>query len=154
MASMSCNKAIKIAIIFTSVSGNTEEVAAIIHSLVGGDCFHVNSFNLTSLETYDAVLVGSYTWGRGELPAEMIPLYEAFESQDVQHLVTGIFGTGDSMYADFCGAVDILRDMLAVHTDLTVTLKVEQMPQSSDIVKCQKFVERIWEKLDKKMVKI
>jgi flavodoxin I len=137
----------KIAMIYTSGTGNTEEVASLIHSLVGGDLYHVSQFPMSNLSTYDAILVGTYTWGNGELPTEMIPLYRAFEEQVVQRVITGVFGTGDSFYPKFCGAVDEFRDMLAVHTNLAVTLKIEQAPQQEDIEKCRKFVDRILTRL-------
>jgi flavodoxin I len=140
----------KVAIIYTSGTGNTEEVTTLIHSLIGGDVFHVNQFSMSNLSTYDAVLVGTYTWGNGELPIEMIPLYRAFEDQDVQRVITGVFGTGDSFYPKFCGAVDEFRDMLAVHTNLAVTLKIEQAPQYEDLEKCKKFVDRILTRLEMK----
>jgi flavodoxin I len=96
------------------------------------------------------VLVGSYTWGSGEIPHEMIPLYKAFEVQNVQDVITGVFGTGDRFYSEFCGAVDLFRDMLAARTNLTVTLKIELMPQSEDKGKCQQFVDRILTRLKSK----
>ncbi|WP_456276174.1 flavodoxin domain-containing protein [Bacillus sp. AK128] len=133
----------RLAIIYTSGTGNTEEVASIIHSYIGGELYNVHHFPLTDLEKYDAVLIGSYTWGNGNLPREMIPLYQAFEAQDVEHVITGVFGTGDSFYPNFCGAVDELRDMLSFHTNLAVTLKIEQRPQREDIEKCKLFVDRI-----------
>ncbi|GAA0343983.1 flavodoxin [Bacillus carboniphilus] len=133
----------RIAIVYTSVTGNTEEVAVTLHSMIGGDLIKVQSFDVGKLCQYDAVLVGTYTWGSGEIPVEMRRLYEAFEQQTVEHLVTGVFGTGDRCFAHFCGAVDRFRDMLAVHTNLAVTLKIEQRPQPEDIAKCQKFVELV-----------
>ncbi|QOR67871.1 flavodoxin domain-containing protein [Cytobacillus suaedae] len=138
----------KIAIIYTSSTGNTAEVAHTIHSLIGGELFKVNTFNLSELAMYDAILVGSYTWGNGEIPREMTSLYEAFSRQELQHVVTGVFGTGDRFYPKFCGAVDLFRDKLALHTSLAVTLKVEQMPQNEDIEKCRTFVNRILTRLE------
>jgi len=139
MVSMNC----KVAIVYSSVTGNTEEVATLIHSIIGGELFPINQFPLSDLATYDAVLIGTYTWGSGEVPSEMISLYEAFEKQNVEHVITGVFGTGDSFYPHFCGAVDLFRDMLCVHTNLAVTLKIEQRHQRGDLLKCKQFTERI-----------
>ena len=87
--------------------------------------------------------------GDGEIPTEMIPLYQAFENQNVKHILTGVVGTGDRFYPHFCGAVDEFRDMLYVQTNLTVTLKVELSLQQSDMSRCTKFVELILQRMKK-----
>ena len=53
------------------------------------------------LTEYDAVIIGTYTWGDGDIPTEMLPLYRAFENQEVSKIVTGIVGTGDRFYPNF-----------------------------------------------------
>ncbi|WP_246943758.1 flavodoxin domain-containing protein [Bacillus pinisoli] len=140
----------RVAIIYASGTGNTEEVATAIHSYMGGELYKVGDFPLSQLTHYDAILIGSYTWGNGELPKEMRSVYQAIEELSLKSLVTGVFGTGDSFYPKFCGAVDVLRDMLAVHTNLAVTLKIEQMPQAEDFVKCRMFVDRVLARLEGK----
>jgi flavodoxin len=42
----------KIAIIYASVTGNTEEAARIIHSFIGGELYNIHSFNLSTLEIF------------------------------------------------------------------------------------------------------
>jgi flavodoxin I len=140
----------KVAIVYTSGTGNTEEVATIIHSLMDAELFTVTQFILSDITKYDAIIIGTYTWGDGDIPVEMLKFYKAFELYDVQHLVTGIFGTGDSCYPKFCGAVDQFRDMLYAHTNLAVTLKIEQMPQLRDVHRCEKFVDFILSRLEQK----
>lgn len=135
-----------LAIVYSSKTGNTEELVKELYRLfllnnVKVDLFRVDEFNLDSLQNYEAVIIGTYTWGAGEVPTEMLPLYQAFETQNVKHMITGVVGTGDRFYAHFCGAVDEFRDMLYVKTNLAVTLKVELSPQGKDLEKCQKFVE-------------
>lgn len=105
--------------------------------------YRVEEFPLSELSSCDVVLVGTYTWGSGEIPEEIQGLYEAFENLERKQLQTAIFGTGDSFFAEFCGAVDRFRDMLYVKTHLIATLKVELMPQPSDIMRCEKLVSLI-----------
>ncbi|WP_428911520.1 flavodoxin domain-containing protein [Niallia sp. Krafla_26] len=136
----------KIALVYASKTGNTEELVNVLYQLflkqaVDVNIFKICEFSLESLPTYDGIIVGTYTWGDGEVPIEMVPLYQAFENQDIHYQTTGIVGTGDCFYPHFCGAVDRFRDMLYVHTSLAVTLKVELSPQASDREKCHKFVE-------------
>ena len=144
----------KMAIIYSSRTGNTEELIQYLNELflshfVKVDLYQVGKFSLSRLPEYDVVVIGTYTWGKGEIPPEMVLLYEAFENQNVKHILTGVVGTGDRFYSHFCGAVDQFRDMLYVQTNLVVTLKVELSPQQSDRDRCTKFVKLILERMKK-----
>ena len=145
----------KMAIIYSSKTGNTEELIQYLNKLflshfVKVELYQVGQFSLSKLPEYDVVVIGTYTWGKGEIPTEMIPLYQAFENQNVKHILTGVVGTGDRFYSHFCGAVDGYRDMLYVQTNLTVTLKVELSLQQSDMSRCTKFVELILQRMKNK----
>ncbi|WP_066191975.1 MULTISPECIES: flavodoxin domain-containing protein [Gracilibacillus] len=138
----------KAAVIYTSVTGNTATLAEMIHEHmekrgVVTDLIPVDDFNPAQLTDYDIIAVGTYSWDNGELPMEMEELFEAFEDEDVQQITTGVFGTGDSFFASFCGAVDLFRDMLYAQSNLAVTLKVELTPQKGDISKCDTFCDRL-----------
>ncbi|MEK4148877.1 flavodoxin domain-containing protein [Robertmurraya sp. FSL W8-0741] len=142
----------KLAIVYSSISGNTEELAHMImeqFKLKGLDiaCYRVEDFPLHLLPTFDGLLIGTYTWGDGEVPLEMIPLQTQLNSRSWEHLITGVFGTGDSFYPKFCGAVNAFRDSLKDKTNLAVTLKVELLPQESDMGRIATFVDRIIERM-------
>jgi flavodoxin I len=146
MGLMSCK--MKIAIVYSSVTGNTRELADVIYRNFLGHSvdvmiYKIEDFRSSSLNHFDAVAVGTYTWGDGEIPREMWKLYHAFESLGNKDLVTAVFGTGDSFYPKYCGAVDLFRDMLYVHTNLAATLKVELLPQIQDFQRSQQFVKSI-----------
>lgn len=137
----------KAAIIYASITGNTNVLAEQVYqemhaSGISADLIAIDDFDYDTLTNFDIVVVGTYTWDNGEIPLEMDELYTAFETQQVKHIRTGIFGTGDSFYPYYCGAVDLFRDMLYVHTDLTVTLKVELMPQQNDYSRVKQFCDR------------
>lgn len=145
---VSTNYKPEIAIVYTSVTGNTEAAAIILQDAAAARSLNikmwtVQDFPISEIPHCDAILVGTYTWGKGEIPKEMDSLFEAFERLNRKELVTGVFGTGDSFFADYCGAVDQFRDMLFVHTSLAATLKIELAPQEKDIEKCRKFVESV-----------
>lgn len=138
----------KAAIIYTSVTGNTSVLAEEIYQEMKShisdmDFLTVDQVDYDALADYDVIAIGTYTWGSGDLPAEMDDLFFEIEEQDLRHVVTGIFGTGDSFYPYFCGAVDRFRDMLYVHSELAVTLKVELLPQNEDFRKIPVFCERL-----------
>jgi flavodoxin I len=147
----------KLAIVYTSVTGNTEEVASILYqtskqNFTDVSLYPINKFPMANFEEFDAIMVGTYTWGNGEIPREMVAVYKAFEHANKKNLVTGVFGTGDSFYPHFCGAVDAFKNMLYVHTTLAATLKIELMPQVGDLKRCNQFVESIANRVNPLMV--
>ncbi len=63
----------KVIMVFTSMTGNTEEMAEAIAQGVREqgvelDVKEVLDATATELEQYDGILLGAYTWGDGELP--------------------------------------------------------------------------------------
>ncbi|MDX5476367.1 MAG: flavodoxin domain-containing protein [Bacillaceae bacterium] len=143
----------KAVIVYTSVTGNTETLAKMIQSSLMSyfecvDIFKIEEFSLGKMEEYAVVVIGTYTWGNGAIPKEMVELYTAFEALDTKHITTGVFGTGDTFYPHYCGAIDKFRDMLFIQTNLAVTLKVELLPQAQEEKKCRKFAKILFERLN------
>ena len=154
MALTSCNR--RVAIVYASVTGNTEDAAETIKTIalekgLEAELWRVEEFPMAELSRCGIVVVGTYTWGSGEIPREMRGLFEAFEKLGRKELVTAVFGTGDSFFAEFCGAVDRFRDMLYVHTDLTATLKIELRPQEQDYERCEKLIASIEERIEQRL---
>lgn len=130
----------KIAIVYHSAGGNTKALAEALASLLPeAELFRTSEFDTGILPEYDALIIGTYTWGNGELPAKTAAFYAELEQLPISHLKTGVFGTGETNYNHFCGAVDHFRDMLFAKSQLLVTLKIEQMYQESDLPRLQKF---------------
>lgn len=133
----------KAALIYSSITGNTLEIVKRLEAYLSSDLLleviSIENFKLATLTDYDLIIIGTYSWGDGEIPLEMEPLYEAFERADTKHIKTAVFGTGDSFYPHFCGAVNEFRDMLYVQTTLLATLKIELSPQPSDEERIRKF---------------
>lgn len=140
----------KAALIYSSITGNTLEVVKRLETYLSRDLLleviSIEEFKLATITNYDLIIVGTYSWGDGEIPLEMEPLYEAFENEDTKHIKTAVFGTGDSFYPHFCGAVNEFRDMLYVQTTLLATLKIELSPQPSDEERIRKFATILLEK--------
>jgi flavodoxin I len=142
----------KIAIVYSSVTGNTEELGQMVASCFRGfsiatQMYRVEEFPTSRINEFDGLVIATYTWGNGEIPTEMMDLYRVIERQDVRDLSTAVVGTGDSFYPSFCGAVDEFRDMLYVHTSLVATLKVELQPRLKDFARCEKLVELMMERI-------
>src|SRR5699024_3450143 len=64
------------------------------------------------LMEYDAVLVGTHTWDDGGMTYEVEDFYEDVEEADLTGKVFGVFGSGDSFYDIFGGAVDLIGDRI------------------------------------------
>lgn len=146
----------RIAIVYSSVTGNTKELAEIVQSKfhersVDAELFTVKEFPLENLSAYDGLVLGTFTWSNGWsngcTPRVMKRMYRYIEDVNRKPLATAVFGTGDRFFPDFCAAVDEFRDMLYVKTSLAVTMKVELRPQSEDIAKCGRFADRLIEKV-------
>lgn len=145
----------KVAIVYCSNTGNTKEVAlglsaAFQRAGCKVDVYGHREFYKSILHEYDAVILGTYTWGDGEIPEKFKPVVDEFKHKrnEFFRLVTGVFGTGETCYPKFCGAVDHIEIVLYTWTDLTVTLKVEQSPQQSDMDKFPVFVNHIIKELE------
>ncbi|MCD5323293.1 MULTISPECIES: flavodoxin [Pontibacillus] len=106
-----------ILIAYASMSGNTEEIADHIMSVLE-DSGHsitleeMDELNPQDLLDYDAVLLGSYTWGDGDLPYEVEEFYEEMEEVDLNGLPAASFGSGDTSYPKFCEAVNLFQSRL------------------------------------------
>ncbi|MRG87566.1 flavodoxin domain-containing protein [Salinibacillus xinjiangensis] len=142
----------KVAIVYTSVTGNTEGLAnRIAQQFERCQCeveeYRVEEFLLEWVKDFDILVIGTYTWGNGEVPEKMKPLLRDLQRLELPHLVTGVFGTGDRFFPHFCGAVDHFKNVLMNRTKLAVTLKVELFPQKQDETKCLKFVEKCMMKM-------
>src|SRR5688500_11895035 len=64
------------------------------------------------LVEYDAVLIGSHAWDDGAMPYEVEDFYEEVEEVDISGRLFGVFGSGDSFYDIFGGAIDLVADRL------------------------------------------
>lgn len=132
----------RIAIVFHSAGGNTKALADTISAELNGnqvDVFRMRDFDVSCLARYDGLVVGTYTWGDGDLPARAKSFFANLEESDLSHLVTAVFGTGETNYRAYCGAVDRFAELLYMRSLLAVTLKVEQMYQPSDLERIKKF---------------
>ncbi|MWC27772.1 flavodoxin [Paenibacillus sp. MMS18-CY102] len=142
----------KVIIVFASMSGNTEELSDAIAEGVKAAGLepvvkNVMDTEASQLEQYDAIIIGAYTWGDGELPDEMLDYYEAMDGLDLNGKQAAVFGSGDSAYDIFCGAVDTLEQKLkdrgaAIAAD---SIKVELNPTNEETEQCRALGRRLAE---------
>ena len=128
------------------MSGNTEYIANLIgegfkQTGTSVEIKDILEIDVKELQNYDGILLGAYTWGDGELPDEFIDFYEEMDSLNLQGKIATAFGSCDSSYEHFGGAVDILLEKLKMlGADVVLEgLKIEQTPTGTDKEKCIRF---------------
>ena len=104
-----------IAVIYGSTTGMTAEVAANIASALGAECLNVAEVSADTLTGFDALVLGSSTWGAGDLQDDWEANIGVLEGASLAGKKVAVFGTGDSLgFADtFCDAMARLRDAAA-----------------------------------------
>lgn len=106
----------KAVIVYGSVTGLTEEIAFTLGKEIGKkyDTTVINALDARpqDLQEADIILLGSSTWGVGELQMDMIPLNDSLQDMDLKSKRAAVFGLGDSAYKKFCSAVNTLEKSL------------------------------------------
>ncbi|MBD2872887.1 flavodoxin [Paenibacillus arenilitoris] len=107
----------KILVVYASMTGNTEEMAEAIAEgarEAGAEVVAKDAFDASpdELAEYEGIIIGAYTWGDGELPDEFLDFYEGMESLELGGKRAAAFGSGDTSYPIYCGAVDLIEERL------------------------------------------
>lgn len=106
----------KLLVLYTSKTGNTQSFVDWFGEqfLNQFDITYFNLYrdkNLTNIEQYDIITLGSYTWANGKIPVEMKRF--VIENRELlQEKVAFLFGSGITIYAHFCAALDSIQIIL------------------------------------------
>lgn len=106
----------KVCVVYGSSMGNTEEAANLIAAELGvDDIYNIGSTSADVLNGYDKLVIGTSTWGNGDLQDE----WDSFDidSINVKDKTIALFGMGDSSsYSDtYCNAMGILYDKFSAN---------------------------------------
>lgn len=106
----------KIGIFYGSATGTTEKVArriAVLLSVPEEDIHDVSATAPSAVGPYDILVMGSSTWGSGEMETAWYDFTDALEVLDLRGKKAALFGCGDQTMEDtFCSAVGELYDRL------------------------------------------
>lgn len=107
----------KTAIFYGSSSGTTEDVAKRIATKLGiesSDIYNVDSANVDNVAPYEVLILGSSTWGIGDLQDDWEGFLPKLKKTDLAGKTVAIFGTGDSSsYSNsFCDAIGTIYNEL------------------------------------------
>ncbi|MGN0029140.1 MAG: flavodoxin FldA [Marinilabiliaceae bacterium] len=105
----------KVIVVFGSTTGVTEDVAGRIASKLGTTAIPVSDFNADVIAANDVLVLGSSTWGCGELQDDWYDGVELLKSSNLAGKKVAVFGCGDSSsYSDtFCDAMSIIAKAAA-----------------------------------------
>ncbi len=129
------------------MTGNTEEMAQTIademglNNLVETTVIDMFDAYPEDLNQYDGIMIGMYTWGDGDVPDEMLELLDEIEDYDLTSKVVALFGSGDTFYEYFCGALEPFEEALQKAGAIMSqeSLKVDMEPSKEDLEACRKF---------------
>ena len=107
----------KIGIFFGSTTGTTEGLSSQIASALGvdsADIKNVGTAKVEDVDAYDVLLLGSSTWGAGDLQDDWYSFLDKLEAHNLAGKKIAIFGCGDSAsFSDtFCNAVGTIYERL------------------------------------------
>ncbi|WP_303911884.1 flavodoxin FldA [Bacteroides mediterraneensis] len=107
----------KTGIFYGSTTGTTESVARLIADKLGiapADVHEVTQLNTALAESYEALILGTSTWGDGELQDDWYDGLKVLQGAHLSGKIVALFGCGDSeSYSDtFCDAMGLLYEGL------------------------------------------
>lgn len=129
----------KLLIGYVSMSGNTEDIATLLqhtceslgHKVVKTE---LDALSVSELRDYDGIMLGTYTWGDGDVPYEAEDFVYELEETTLDGLPCVAFGSGDKSYPKYCGAVDTIEAALQIAGGklITSSLKIEFDPYTDE----------------------
>lgn len=144
----------KIAIIYTSYSGNTKDLAESIRKRIEVCGHEVRTFSIRDkpkLSGYDYYLFGSLTWSGGSLPIQMRKfLKEILIANPLEFKNCSVFGTGETQWGEenYCKAVDEMEYHLQKNNkNVQLKLKIEQNPIGKEKY-IQQFVNNLMKEVE------
>lgn len=102
----------KTIVVYGSSTGTCEAIAGKIAEKLGVEAINVSDLTADVIVENDNLLIGTSTWGAGELQDDWYDGVDTLKGADLSGKVVAVFGCGDSAsYSDtFCGAMKELYD--------------------------------------------
>ncbi|WP_268746979.1 flavodoxin family protein [Priestia flexa] len=118
---LTCNKVI----VLYSLKGNTRGMLDEIN-LNNYDFIDISKCENLNLTQYETVLIGTSTYGRGVPPKPFFKFKN--ELLKLNNKKIGLFGSGNSHYEHYCGALDLLEELLNENNEILFKYKFESYP--------------------------
>lgn len=106
----------KIGIYYGSTTGTTADIARRLGNILNVADADIHDVAQTAPHTvadYDVLVLGSSTWGNGELQDDWYSFVDGLQALDLSDKTIALFGCGDQTMSDtFCNAIGILYQRL------------------------------------------
>ena len=126
-------------IVYGSSKGHTGRIARLVAETLGESGFSVAVKNVfearpSELVEYPYVILGSSTYGQGDLQRDFLDFERGMDELDLDGIKAAVFGSGNCRYQYFAEAVDILEAKLRIQGArlLLPSLKQDMMSESPD----------------------
>ena len=102
----------KTGIFYGSTTGDCERIAKSLAAKLGADLHNVSELSDATLQAYDLILLGSSTWGYGDLQDDWEGAISKLSGANLAGKKVAVFGCGDpASYADtYCNAIGLIYD--------------------------------------------
>ena len=115
----------KTVVVYGSSTGTCEAIANTIAEKLGVEAINVSDFNADVVAENDNLILGTSTWGAGELQDDWYDGINVLKEADLSGKTVAIFGCGDAeSYSDtFCGG---MKEIMTLHKVLTSSQVYQQ----------------------------
>lgn len=132
------------AILYYSNSGNTKAIVEESNT-DGFDVYNLKRLSDEDVKkvflNYKTLIIGTPTLGEGVPPLYFRKIYRILNSAHGKRI--GLFGSGQSVYPYFCGALDLLEDVFDESNEVVFVYKFESYPTESAKLEFQKLLNDI-----------
>ena len=145
----------RILLFYSTMTGNTEDMAIDTEEELISRGHEVELMDMIADGLpnedplpHDLLIMGTYTWGEGDIPEETEDFLEDLFAYDMSGLSISIFGSGDHAYENFAGAVDEMIGQFRErgHKGDIPTMKVDVDEMDNIAEDIKSYVDRIEEK--------
>lgn len=91
------------------------------------------------LHHYNPIVFGTSTWGRGMPPKPILNLRNSLGKIEGRRI--GLYGSGRIEFEFFCGAVDLLEQVLETKNTIVFKFKYEGYPRDKDFDAMQQYIQ-------------
>ena len=121
---------------YYSRKGNTKAIVNLFEGICTVD--EVENIRAYDLNNYSTIIFATSTYGRGTPSLEFFRVRDILLSLNDKKI--GLFGSGNTHYEHFCGALDLLEMMLEEKNEIIFKYKYEGYPREEDIRKVEKII--------------
>lgn len=127
----------KVLLLYWSKTGNTQTFVDhfVSQSSLPVDVYDMKRSPIISakdVKKYSKIVIGSYTWGYGKIP-KPVKSFIVDNVSAFQNKAVFLFGSGNSVYPKFCGAIDNIEVIMNdIESEVYAKVKIDQRFNVSD----------------------